>query len=81
MAEGGAGWKARPFANQGVGHLTVAELFDALDEPELERAVIEMGYQKLIEAAGKISNPEWRRSFLEDHKDNRKLVQLWERLQ
>ncbi len=74
-------WRARPFGNQGLAYWTLAELFDALDEPDLERAVIEMGYQKLMEAANKISNPEWRRSFLESHHDNRKLVLLWERLQ
>jgi hypothetical protein len=43
--------------------------------------VVELGYQKLMEAADRINNPEWRRSFLEDHMHNRKLVQLWERLQ
>jgi tetratricopeptide (TPR) repeat protein len=73
--------KAWPFGNQGLAYLMMAELFDALDEPDLERAVIEMGYRKLLEAAGRISDPEWRRSFLESHQDNRKLVEHWERLQ
>ncbi|MGE5141468.1 MAG: tetratricopeptide repeat protein, partial [Rudaea sp.] len=58
-----------------------ADIFDALGESELSRAVVEAGYRELMTRANKISNPEWRASYLENDPFNRELVALWERMQ
>jgi hypothetical protein len=44
------------------------------------REVIEAGYSDLMENAGKISDEEWRKSFLENVAENRALVERWELL-
>jgi hypothetical protein len=44
------------------------------------REVIEAGYTDLMEQAGKISNIEWRKSFLENVAENRTIVERWKRL-
>ncbi len=62
-------------------YVILADLFDALGETAQSRAVIEAGYQALSVAADKISNPEWRRSFLENIEENHMLVELWQRIQ
>jgi hypothetical protein len=43
--------------------------------------VREAGYRALMELADKLSNPEWRRSFLENVAENRAIVAWWQRLQ
>jgi tetratricopeptide (TPR) repeat protein len=43
--------------------------------------VLEAGYRALMELADKLSNPEWRRSFLENVAENRAIVAWWQRLQ
>lgn len=56
-----------------------AEVFDALGEGEVSRAVVEAGYRMLLTNADKIGNPEWRESFLQNDPFNRKVVERWER--
>ncbi|HKZ86268.1 MAG TPA: adenylate/guanylate cyclase domain-containing protein [Anaerolineae bacterium] len=61
-------------------YLTCADIFDALGEEEQSRAAIEAGYRELVARAHKISDPEWRRSFLENVPEHRAIVELGERL-
>jgi hypothetical protein len=60
----------------------VADAATAIDVPGVSsvREVIEAGYSNLIENAGKISNTEWRRSFLENVAENRVLIERWKEL-
>jgi tetratricopeptide (TPR) repeat protein len=60
----------------------VADVAAAIDVPGVSsvREVIEAGYSNLIENAGKISNTEWRRSFLENVAENRVLIDRWKEL-
>jgi class 3 adenylate cyclase/tetratricopeptide (TPR) repeat protein len=58
-----------------------AEVFEALDEKEALREVIEAGHKELMELAAHIQAPEWRQSFLENVPDNRAIVEMWERSQ
>lgn len=60
---------------------TCADIFDALGDVEKSRAAIEAGYRDLMRSAEKISSPEWRKSFLENNRFNRSMVEMWERLQ
>jgi tetratricopeptide (TPR) repeat protein len=62
-------------------YLSVADIFDALDEPINSRAAVEAGHRELLAWADKIGNSEWRRSFLENVDENRALVELWEKAQ
>ena len=59
---------------------TCADIFDALSEPGQARAAIEAGHRELMDRAGKISDPEWRKSFLENVPEHRAIIELWERL-
>ncbi len=59
---------------------TCADIFDALNEPEQTRAAVEAGYGELTDRAEKISDPEWRKSFLENVPEHRAITELWERL-
>ena len=58
---------------------TCADLFDALGDTERSRAAVTAGHRALIQYADKISNPEWRRSYLENVPENRAMVEMWER--
>lgn len=61
-------------------YLTCADIFDALGDDETRRTAIEAGYRELLTRAGKISNAEWRKSFLENVAEHRAMVELWERV-
>jgi len=61
-------------------HQTCADIFDALGEAERSRTAVEAGYRELMTLAGRISDPEWRTSFLESIPEHRAVVELWERL-
>jgi hypothetical protein len=58
---------------------TCADIFDALGESENSRAAIEAGYRDLMVRAEKISDVEWRKSFLDNVSEHRAIVELWER--
>ena len=59
---------------------TCADIFDALGEPERSRAAVEAGYRELMTLAERISDSEWRASFVENIPEHRAIVELWERL-
>ena len=59
---------------------TCADIFDALNEPELARNAAEAGHRELIDRAARISDPDWRKSFLENVAEHRALTELWEEL-
>jgi tetratricopeptide (TPR) repeat protein len=75
MTTGPKGMESSTWAYQ-----TCADIFDALGEPEQARAAIEAGYRELMERAEKIDDKDWRRSFLENVREHRAIVELWERL-
>jgi hypothetical protein len=58
--------------------LAVTGLPDSHVSPHQVR---EAGYRALMELADKLSNPEWRRSFLENVPANRAIVAWRQRLQ
>jgi hypothetical protein len=66
-------------SNPGTIYRTCAEVFDALGDAENVQAVLERGYQALMEVADTINVPKWRESFLENVPDNRALMEMWER--
>jgi class 3 adenylate cyclase/predicted ATPase len=59
---------------------TVADIFDALGEPAEAQAAVEMGYREVIQDADKITDPKWRKSFLENVEENRAILEMWERM-
>jgi len=71
------GWLG--ISNPGTIYRLCAETFEALGENENTQAVIESGFQALMEVADKINVPEWRQSFLENVPDHRALMEMWER--
>lgn len=61
--------------------LCVADVLEEIDVPDISlRDVITTGYGKLMESAEKISDDDWRRSFLENVVENRAIVERWERV-
>lgn len=57
-------------------NLACASVFTALGKPEAAQQVLTGGYRDLLERSGRISDPEWRKSFLENVPENAQLVQL-----
>ena len=64
-----------------LAYLTCVEVFEALEEPEPARAALAAGYREVMARAEKISDPEWRQSFLDNVPEHRALVAQWERSQ
>jgi hypothetical protein len=60
---------------------TCADIFDALGDPQTSRAAVEAGYRQLMTRAEKISDPDWRRSFIDNIPEHRAIFELWERKQ
>jgi predicted ATPase len=59
-------------------YVCVADIVHAIEIPGLSvREVIEAGYHDLMQRAGKISDIEWRRSFVENVAENRAIVERW----
>jgi tetratricopeptide (TPR) repeat protein len=58
----------------------LAEVFDATDEPGLARAALEAGHAWVMVSTERISNPAWRRSYLENVPPVRKLVEMMQRI-
>lgn len=53
-------------------YLTCARVFQAVGEKDASQSALEVGYRELHARAGKISDPGWRKSFLEnipEHKE------------
>ncbi len=55
-------------------------IYDSLGEAEKARAVADAAHRKITECADRISNVEWRKSFLENVPWNRTINGYWERL-
>jgi len=64
-----------------LAYLTCAEVFETLGELETWRAALAAGYHDLMARAEKISDPEWRQTFLGNIPEHRALVAQWERSQ
>jgi DNA-binding SARP family transcriptional activator len=59
----------------------LADVFGAIEMPGVSvRQVLEAGYEDLIQRAEKISDADWRRSFLEKAVENRAIIERWQRL-
>ncbi len=70
------------FTERSLVCLALADVFAALGEPEHPPvAVITLGYDDLMQRATKISDPEWRRSFLANVPTNRDLVERRQHLE
>jgi len=63
-----------------LSYQTCADLFDALGEGEQTKAAVEAGNRELMNRAEKISNPEWRKVFLENVPEHRAVIEMWEKL-
>lgn len=59
---------------------TCADIFDAVGDRDRTRAAVEAGHRELMERAGKISDPEWRRSYLENVAEHRAVLEMREEL-
>ncbi len=62
-------------------YLSCAELFTAQQDQATARAALEAGYHELLARATKISDPQWRTSFLEMVPENQTMLQRWQELQ
>jgi hypothetical protein len=76
LKEHGRAWVTYPSR----AYQTCADVFDALDDRETSRAVVEAGYRELMAYADRIDDPAWRKSFLENDPFNRALVEMYERM-
>jgi class 3 adenylate cyclase/predicted ATPase len=70
---GGAGLEFPVWA-----YLTCAQVFQAAGQPGQFDAVLTAGHRELMDRAEKISDAEWRRSFLENVPEHRQITALWE---
>jgi tetratricopeptide (TPR) repeat protein len=59
-------------------YVTCAQVFEALGHTEQAHAAIEAGYQELQARAAKISDAQWRASFLDNVPEHRTITILWQ---
>jgi len=64
----------------GWAYSTCVEVFDTLGDLPGARAAVEAGYADLMRRAGRISEAEWRASYLENVPENRAIGAMWEQL-
>ncbi len=76
LAQGGAEGMEFPV----MAYQTCADVFDALGDTERARAALEAGYGELVARADKISDAEWRRSFLENVPEHRSITVRWQQV-
>ncbi|MBI5301011.1 MAG: AAA family ATPase [Chloroflexi bacterium] len=68
--------------NPSRAYLCVADVASVIEIPGLSpREVIEAGYRDLMQRAEKISDAEWRQSFLENVNENRAIMERWKKMQ
>ncbi len=60
-----------------LAYLTCVQVFQALNLSEKSLAALNVGYQELIQRAERISDPEWRKSYLTEVPEHRTLLALW----
>ena len=63
-----------------LAYLTCADVFQEVGDGENYAAATHEGYVVLMEMAGKISDPDMRRSFLENVPEHRTMVEMWDRM-
>jgi tetratricopeptide (TPR) repeat protein len=62
-------------------YCNIAEVFAVLESPPVPAGeVIEAGYRDLMQSAEKISDAEWRKSFLANVAEHRQIVERWKNL-
>jgi tetratricopeptide (TPR) repeat protein len=59
---------------------TCARVFEDLGDESKSRTAIEGGYRELMSRADKISDAEWRKSFVENIPENQALMEMWNRM-
>jgi tetratricopeptide (TPR) repeat protein len=57
-----------------------ADIFEAIGHLENAQRAVEAGYTELMERARAISNPGWRKSYLENVHEHSMMIELWESL-
>lgn len=62
-----------------LAYLTCAGAFREVGDNENYAVAAQEGYEVLMEMAGKISDPDMRRSFLENVPEHRTMVEMWDR--
>lgn len=62
-----------------LAYRTCADIFDALGDSENAFKAVEVGYRELMNRANRISNLEWRNSFLENVPEHRSMIEMWKR--
>ncbi len=68
------------FAFPVLAYLTCTNVFAAVGDTETSNAALEAGYKFLMERAEKITNPEWKKSYLENFPEHREIVAKWQAL-
>ena len=64
--------------NPSRAYLCAADVFAAIETGGVSaQALIEAGYQDTMQRAEKISDLEWRQSFLENVVENRMIIEKW----
>jgi class 3 adenylate cyclase/tetratricopeptide (TPR) repeat protein len=61
-----------------LGYETCADVFTATGEELLAQQVLEAAYGELMARAGRISLPEWRRSYLENVPEHHRIRDRWQ---
>jgi tetratricopeptide (TPR) repeat protein len=62
-----------------LSYLTCAEIYEEVGDAKKYTAATREGYQLLMEMAEKISDPDMRRSYLENVPEHRSMVELWDK--
>ncbi|MGB3712961.1 MAG: protein kinase [Candidatus Promineifilaceae bacterium] len=63
-----------------LAYLTCVKIYKALDDAEFASRALENGYQELMERAERISDLEWRQSFMRNIPEHRALLEMWEKV-
>jgi class 3 adenylate cyclase/tetratricopeptide (TPR) repeat protein len=61
-----------------LAYLTCANILEGREEGEEAHSIIDMGYRVMMERADKISDGNWRKSFLEKVPEHQALIEMWE---
>jgi predicted ATPase len=63
-----------------IAYLTCAQIFKAVGEAHQAQVAVVSGYKELMKRAEKISDPNWRKSFLENVPEHRLIIELNKRM-
>jgi hypothetical protein len=61
-----------------LAYLTCADVFEATRRQKAARRALKAGYQELVHRADRVGDADWRRSFLEQVPEHRRLVERWQ---